>query len=88
MVIGLAKILGYRVYHTYFSVKSQPGWPDLVLYKPGRFLMAELKTARGNLTAAQQQVIADLREAGIEVHVWRPQDWETIQNVLSSRKSD
>ena len=43
-VVSLAHILGYRVYHPWISIRSERGWPDLALFKPGRFLLIELKT--------------------------------------------
>lgn len=81
-VVELAGALGYRCYHTYFSIRSERGWPDLALFRPGRFLLAELKTDKGKLTAAQEGMIADLQAAGVEVHVWRPRDWDTMARVL------
>ncbi|MEM4723625.1 MAG: VRR-NUC domain-containing protein [Candidatus Hadarchaeum sp.] len=82
-VVDLARTLGYRVYHPWLSIRSEKGWPDLALFKPGRFLLAELKTERGKLTPSQEQMIADLRAAGVEVHVWRPSDFEKAAKILA-----
>lgn len=82
MVVELATALGYRHYHTWNSIHSNVGWPDLVLWKPGRFICAELKSQGGKLTAAQREVLSSLKEAGVESYVWRPQDWDTIVDVL------
>lgn len=42
-VIGLAKSLGWSVYHTHYSKHSEAGFPDLVLVRPPRLIFAELK---------------------------------------------
>lgn len=81
-VVDLAKAFGYRCYHPWLSIRSERGWPDLALFKPGRFLLAELKTDKGKLTTSQEGMIADLQAAGIEVHVWRPRDFDEIVEVL------
>lgn len=38
-----ARTMGWGCYHTAFSMKSDPGFPDLVLVKPPRIIFAELK---------------------------------------------
>ncbi len=81
-VVDLARLFGFRVFHPWLSIRSEKGWPDLALFRPGRFLLAELKTEKGKLTAAQESMIADLRAAGVEVHVWRPADLDRVVEVL------
>ena len=83
-VVDLAKTLGYRVYHPWLSIRSERGWPDLALFKPGRFLLAELKTDKGKVTDRQTEMLADLKAAGVEVHLWRPADFDAIVEVLRS----
>lgn len=71
------------------------GWPDLVLVNPekARLIFAELKSARGKESVAQTAVLDALETVairfggvpgagGVEVHVWRPADWSTIEAVL------
>ena len=85
-VIDLARTLGYGlIYHTYFSDRSEAGYPDLHLVRPGRSLFVELKATKGRVTPTQDAWIAGLRDAGVEVHVWRPADWiaGTIAEVLA-----
>lgn len=81
---GLARQLGYLVYHTHNSQGSDPGFPDLVLLKGRRVVYVELKTQSGRLSAAQREWLEGLQAAGEEVHVWRPSDWfdGTIEEVL------
>lgn len=81
----LATTLGYEGYHTHRSQLSPAGWPDWAFWKPGRFLLAELKTETGKLSPMQEKVIAGLRAAGVEVYVWRPSDLEAAAKVLSRR---
>ena len=79
-VCELAAFGGWRVFHAWLSVRSHPGWPDLVLTKPGQpVLYAELKLDGKQPTPAQQAWLEALQSAtGTEVHVWRPSDWSTI----------
>ena len=81
-VVDLAHLFGYRAYHTFFSIRSERGWPDLALFRPGRFLLAELKSDTGKLTDAQLKMVADLTAAGVEVHIWRPADIDRVMAVL------
>ena len=81
-VIDLAHLFGYRVYHPWLSIRSEKGWPDLALFRPGRFLLAELKAEKGVVSKAQETMIADLRASGVEVHIWRPSDLDAAVAVL------
>ncbi|MEV7011669.1 VRR-NUC domain-containing protein [Streptosporangium sp. NPDC051022] len=75
----LAAAMGWRVHCWYNSRKSPPGFPDLVLIhaQRGRILFRELKRSgsRGVISAAQAACMADLAAAGMDVAVWRPEDW-------------
>ena len=84
-VVDLARLTGWLCYHTHDSRRSCPGFPDLALVHPGRhqYLLAELKSATGRLSPAQQSWIDALQRAGIEVHVWRPGDFNAIVARLS-----
>ena len=78
-IVELAELHGWYVYHTHDSRRSQAGWPDLVLLRSPRIIIAEVKTAKGRLTFAQRAVLQMLDDCGIETHVWRPADWECIE---------
>lgn len=87
-VMRTAAELGWqRRYHTHDSRRSTPGFPDLVLVHPGhhRVIFAELKSEKGKLTAEQAGWIADLRDCGLEVYVWRPVDLPQVDYVLARR---
>jgi hypothetical protein len=82
-VVDLAQIRGWRWHHTYNSQRSTPGWPDLAMTRRGRFVVAELKTAKGRVTVEQRQWLDALAACpGLEVHTWRPSDWPTVLEVL------
>ncbi len=82
-VVETARALGYRVYHTFDSRRSEPGYPDLTLVRPGRPpVWLELKTEKGRLTDKQREWVELLLSAGCEVHVVRPDDFDQIVEVL------
>ena len=83
-VVALARTLGWTIFHTYDSRRSNPGLPDLILVRD-RVVFAELKRESGKLSAAQDEWLARLRRAGAEHYVWRPRDLETVGAVLSRR---
>lgn len=83
-VVREAEKRGWRVYHTHDSRKSRKGYPDITAWRE-RVLFAELKTEDGALTADQANTIEDLRAAGAEVHLWRPDDWPAILATLAER---
>ncbi len=92
-VIQIARLHGWMVHWTWNSRHSPPGEPDLRMLKVtqypsrhvGRYLLAELKTDAGKLTAEQQDVANNLWCcAGIEFFVWRPKDLSEVIEVLSS----
>lgn len=81
-VIDAATNLGYRVHHERFSVGSRPGFPDLVIMGKGRVIFAELKDDRRKPTPAQQEYLDYLRSEGIDAYLWRPSDWDDIEDIL------
>ena len=82
-VQDLARLCGWRTYHTYDSRRSPEGYPDLCMVRSPRLVYAELKSERGKLTPAQLEWLAELREiAGVETYVFRPSDWDEIVELL------
>jgi hypothetical protein len=75
-VLGIADLYGWLAYHTHDSRRSEKGWPDLALAHPTarRFLVRELKTARGKVSPEQEAWLAALGAAGVDAGVWRPAD--------------
>ena len=86
-VVALAKASGWkRIYHTWDSRRSEKGFPDLVMLRGERLLVAELKTERGRVRPEQHEWLDAFAEAGVETHIWRPSDMVNIAQVLG-RKS-
>lgn len=83
-VLDLAAVNGWHHFHPLNMRGSDPGWPDLTLARPPEILWAELKSERGRLSRAQRYWIELLRSCGLEVHVWRPRDWDAIVDRLRS----
>lgn len=83
LVKEAARMNGWMYYHTYRSIKSEPGFPDCVMVRGNRLIFAELKTQKGKLSVHQDCWLKTLDEVvGIECYVWRPSDWEEIEETL------
>lgn len=82
-VLELAQLYGWRCYWTWTSIHSPAGFPDLVLVRPPRLVIAELKTETGKLTAAQETWLVELAQTSVETAVWHPSDWEKIVTILA-----
>ena len=98
-VIMLAKLHGWLVMHTRAveirpgvwktPIQGHAGFPDLTLVHSTRgVIFAELKSSIGKLSASQEIWFGKLSEAGMEVHVWRPNDIEFISKRLANRRPD
>lgn len=72
----LAVDLGWLVYHTHDSRRSEAGFPDLVLVnaKQGRTLFRELKRMRGRVSPDQRIWLDALQLVGQDAAIWRPDD--------------
>jgi hypothetical protein len=69
------------------AITGHAGFPDLVLAKPGRLVVAELKSQTGRLSP-EQDVWAGMLTLipGVEAYLWRPADWlgGVVQRVLAA----
>ena len=92
-VIDLARHLGWRVAHFRPAMTKGGRWvtavqgdgagfPDLVLVRGQRLILAELKSANGKLSEAQAIWLAMLKEAAPETYLWRPSDIDEIERLL------
>ncbi len=82
-VVQLARLMGWRIYHTHDSRRSAAGFPDLVLVHPHRgIIFAELKSPTGRTTPEQEGWLALLLQAGQRAYLWRPEDLPAIAAVL------
>ncbi len=97
-IIQLAEQLGYRVMHVRRSVAglgkknqrwqtatSVKGWPDLTLWRPGRFLLVEVKGHDGRLEPEQEHVLDGMLAAGIDVLVTWPWELQDLAGMLARR---
>ena len=86
-IIQIAKLNGWRYYHTRRSDRSVKGFPDLVLIRPnyGDLVYAELKHGKNLASPEQRGWLADLVAAGAEVYLWYPRDMDDIQKRLERR---
>jgi len=84
-VIAEAKRNGWRVYHTHDSRKSEAGFPDLLLLRHTRIMVAELKVGDNKPTAAQLNWLEAFGDATVEWHVWRPDQWAEIVERLATK---
>lgn len=94
IVEGVAEVGGWLVYHApdnrpvtsgrgrRYVQAVRAGFPDLVLVRGGRLVVVELKTMTGRVSPEQSRWLAELRNAGVEVAVWRPSDERTMESVL------
>ncbi len=75
-IIAMAKLFGWRVYHTHDSRHSASGFPDLVLVRGRELIFAELKSEAGRLSPEQDAWLAALQDTRrVTVAVWLPHHW-------------
>jgi hypothetical protein len=95
-VIELARLHHWKVFHQRpartahgwrTAVQGDAGLPDLLLLRPPRLIIAELKSALGRVTPDQEAWLqAFALVPDVHVYVWRPADWPAIEAILSSRR--
>jgi hypothetical protein len=94
-VIAAARALGWRCAHFRTALNSRGQWltpvqadgagfPDLILVRGKRIIAAELKVARGRVSAEQEAWLEAFRKAGALAPVWRPSDWPEIERELGA----
>jgi hypothetical protein len=82
-VADLARLFGWERYHTHRSDFSPAGWPDEVLCRPPRLVIAELKSDKGKPSEAQVRWLDLLSHVEtVEPYLWRPDDLEQIAQIL------
>jgi Holliday junction resolvase len=64
------------------SFRGARGFPDYVATRDGRLVFAEIKNEKGRLTTEQVQWLTRLGNTTAEVYTWRPNDLETVKEVL------
>jgi hypothetical protein len=83
-VRGFARLHRWRTFHPLRSEGSEPGWPDLVLCRAPRLILAELKTDAGELEPDQVAWLDELELCDrLEVYrTWRPADRPAVHEAL------
>jgi hypothetical protein len=96
-VIDAATTFGWLVHHQRpgrnsdgswrSQIQGDAGFPDLVLTRDGIVIFAELKSEKGRVSGDQQAWIhalglVSVRAPEVSVHVWRPDQWHTIERTL------
>lgn len=81
---GVARMLGWRCYHTLRSKGSEPGYPDWTLVRD-RVIFLELKREHGVVSDAQREWLTALIKGGAEVYIVRPRHLDEITAVLRQR---
>lgn len=81
-VIDVALTFGWLPVHFRNMIGNPDGYPDLTLFKDERVILAELKSARGEVSRKQRQWHERLAGVGARVYVWRPSDRDEIERVL------
>jgi Holliday junction resolvase len=84
-VVDLAKMLGWNVWWTKYSLHSPKGLPDLIMTRGGRLVLAELKV-NAKVTPEQCESLWAFACTGAEVFCWRPGNWPQIERVLAREK--
>ena len=83
VVVEYARLNGWLAYFTWRSDHSPVGFPDLVLVRAGRLVVAELKREGRKPTPAQADWLAALAGVpGVEVALWQPSDWVKVRDSL------
>jgi len=85
-VIDLAKRCGFEfIYHTWRSDHSPAGFPDLIILKDGRMIVAELKKVGGQLSAEQYFWLLEFLEVTDDVYLWDEDDWNEVLKIIGGR---
>lgn len=85
IVIKLAKAHGWYRYHTHDARRSEAGFPDEMLLRPPRLVVAELKKDGRIQPTAAQTLVLDLFAsygAPVETYLWRPEHELEIEQIL------
>jgi hypothetical protein len=82
-VIGCAVTFRWRVYHTHDSQHSAEGFPDLIMLRGTRCVVAELKrVGKAPDKGLVEWLLAFARVPGCEVYCWDPSDRDAIERTL------
>lgn len=86
-VVKLAISHGWKVYHTYLSRKSDPGYPDLTMVRGRSIVIAELKVEPNKPDKAQRDWLDAFKRTDADTYTWYPSDWPQIVDRLAGAVS-
>jgi hypothetical protein len=84
-IVDVAKMNGWRIYHTYDSRRSNPGFPDLCMVRGERLVFMELKADKGKVSPDQVMWLAALSMTHAEVYLVYPRHMQEVADLLSKR---
>ena len=79
-VYDLARLLGWRCYHTWDSRHSAAGFPDLLCVREERIIAIELKRdarAAARVTVTQTAWLEAFSRAHVETALWWDEHWHS-----------
>lgn len=77
-----ALLYQWAFYHTHDSRRSDAGFPDCIMVRPPRLIVAELKVDGKDATPGQQWWLDLFARAGAETYVWHPSEMDKIMEIL------
>ena len=80
--------MGWKVYHTHDSRRSNPGYPDLTAVKGSRVMFVEFKSEKGKIRAGQIEWLDALTHAHGEVYLVRPSGQDAFMRTVDRLGSD
>ncbi len=97
-VIEMAQLLGWRVAH-FRPAQTTKGWatpvqadgagfPDLIMLRDSWMIAAELKSAKGKVSPAQDEWLDAFLRVGATVAVWYPRDLRSGEIERALRAGD
>lgn len=78
----IASLFGWLKFHTYDARRSEEGFPDLILLRPPRLVVSELKKMGEDPRAEQLGWLRSFRACGAETYIWRPSDFDQVMEIL------
>jgi len=82
VVVDLAATFGWVCLHIRDSRGEQEGVPDLMMWRDDDYLLVELKTERGVVSAKQREwhMLAALK--GVTTYIWRPRHYPDAVRLI------
>lgn len=72
------------------AIQGDKGFPDILAIGHGRLVVAELKVGRNATSAAQDAWLWQFGKLAslawhVECHLWRPENWDEIEETFKRR---